>query len=139
MGEHTEQAEAAKGQTQNLSCWGSRPNFEPEQIDAYLVHLDLNPHEIRTRSEAARDYALLALLQSKHCIAVPFETAAIHMPEGVQEGAVKIGAGPGVTLELDGLLDRFVHQKKGSYCFGLNIAYSALLRGLGFRLVEVSL
>lgn len=130
MGEHTGRP------------WGSRPNFKPAQIDAYLVHLRLDPHKIRARSEAARDYALLALLQNTHCLAVPFDTTAIHISEGedAQEGAlVQIGAGAGVALELDDLLDRFVRQKKGSYCFGLNFAYSALLRGLGFRLIEVRL
>lgn len=139
MGEHTEPTERATGQARDASSWGSRPHLKPEQIDAYLVHLGLDPPEIRTRSAAARDYALLALLQNKHYLAVPFDTSAVHIPEGAQEGAVQFGAGPGVVLELDSLLDRFVRQKKGSYCFGLNVAYSALLTGLGFGVTEVRL
>ena len=119
------------------SLWGSRPNFSPTQIDAYLVHLGLDPGQIHARSETTLDYTLLALLQNKHYLAVPFENTAIHMPEGTQEGPVQFRTGPGMTLELDSLLDRFVRQGKGSYCFGLNVAYSALLRGLGFQVIEV--
>lgn len=124
--------------TATTKLWGSRADFTPAQLDAYLVHLGLDPQDIRGRS---CDYELLTLLHNRHYLSVPFETTAIHIPDTLDEerlsNPLTFGAGAGVSLDLDTLHDRIVRQKKGSYCFGLNVAYSALLRGVGFKVVEV--
>lgn len=113
-------------------CWGCRPEFTAEQVDSYLTHLNLEPEVIRRRSKG---YDLLALLHNRHCLSVPFETTAIHLqddPNLSPESIIELGSGPGISLDLNALHHRIVNLKKGSYCFGLNVAFSALLRGVGF-------
>lgn len=113
-------------------CWGCRPQFTPEQIDSYISHLGLDPEDVWRQSKG---YNLLSLLHNRHCLSVPFETTAIHVQDNSHsssESTVELGFGPGISLDLNALHHRIVIQKRGSYCFGLNVAFSALLRGVGF-------
>jgi N-hydroxyarylamine O-acetyltransferase len=81
-------------------------------VDAYL-----------TRIGAARperpDRDALATLQQRHLDTVPFENLSIHLGEPI-------------VLEVEALVDKIVHRRRGGFCYELNGAFAALLQALGF-------
>ncbi|MCZ7460317.1 arylamine N-acetyltransferase family protein [Streptomyces sp. WMMC940] len=83
-----------------------------ETVDAYLGRIGAErPH--RADREALRE------LQQRHLRSVPFENLSIHLGENV-------------VLEDKPLLDKIVGARRGGFCYELNGAFAALLRGLGF-------
>lgn len=89
------------------------PQAPPSQtIDAYL-----------RRIGAARpdrpDAAALRELQLRHLHSVPFENLSIHLGEDI-------------VLEDEPILGKVVEAHRGGFCYELNGAFAALLRGLGF-------
>ncbi|MFD7442193.1 arylamine N-acetyltransferase [Streptomyces sp. NPDC059909] len=84
----------------------------PETVDAYLRRIGATRPE-RADAEALRD------LQLRHLLAVPFENLSIHLGENL-------------VLEDKPLLDKVVEARRGGFCYELNGAFAALLRGLGF-------
>lgn len=81
-------------------------------LDAYLRRIGA------TRPERA-DAAALRDLQLRHLWTVPFENLSIHLGEDI-------------VLEEKPLLDKIVDARRGGFCYELNGAFAALLRGLGF-------
>ncbi|MGW1887906.1 arylamine N-acetyltransferase family protein [Streptomyces sp. NPDC001970] len=84
----------------------------PEIVDAYLRRIGASRPE-RADAEALRD------LQLRHLLSVPFENLSIHLGENL-------------VLEDKPLLDKVVEARRGGFCYELNGAFAALLRGLGF-------
>lgn len=89
-----------------------------DQIDAYLAR-------IGARRPAAPDAASLRELQEHHLSTVPFENLSIHLDERI-------------TLTEDALFDKIVMRRRGGFCYELNGAFAALLRGLGFDVTLLS-
>src|SRR5262245_26638485 len=58
-------------------------------------------------------------LHRLHLEAVPFETLAIHLGEGI-------------VLSEDALVDKIVRRGRGGFCYELNGLFAALLGSLGF-------
>ncbi|MFF3324400.1 arylamine N-acetyltransferase [Streptomyces sp. NPDC002889] len=88
------------------------PPPSAETVDAYLRRIGA------ARPERA-DAAALRELQLRHLSAVPFENLSIHLGESL-------------VLEDKPLLDKVVRARRGGFCYELNGAFAALLRGLGF-------
>ncbi|MEU8135811.1 arylamine N-acetyltransferase family protein [Streptodolium elevatio] len=84
-----------------------------EHLDGYLALLGV------ARPEGAPDAALLAELQRRHLIAVPFENLDIHL-------------GRPIRLVEDELVAKVVDRRRGGFCYELNGAFGALLRALGY-------
>lgn len=66
------------------------------------------------------DAAALRDLQFRHLLTVPFENLSIHLGEEI-------------VLEDAALVAKVVERRRGGFCYELNGAFAALLRGLGFR------
>ena len=66
---------------------------------------------------------VLAALQEAHLFAVPFENLDIHR---------------GVTITLDGAVDKIVRRRRGGFCYELNGAFFRLISALGFSAHLVS-
>lgn len=120
-------------------AWGTPPKLTEAEIDAYLVRLALKPAKIRARKP---DLDLLTDLQLNHCIRVPYESAAIHFKDDeaaqdvTPDTPFKLQEGPGVPTELPDIYKRVMVDGRGGFCFLQNTAYSALLRGLGYKVSE---
>ncbi|MFD4141429.1 arylamine N-acetyltransferase [Streptomyces sp. NPDC058572] len=84
-----------------------------ETVDAYL-------RRIGAARPERPDAATLRELQLRHLLTVPFENLSIHLGENL-------------VLEEKPLLDKVVRAGRGGFCYELNGAFAALLRGLGFR------
>jgi len=72
---------------------------------------------------AAHDYETLKKLQRCHLMAVPYEN-------------LDILAGIPLKLDTESLYEKIVVRRRGGYCFELNGAFGALLRGLGFDVTD---
>lgn len=89
----------------------------PTRVDAYL-------ERIGAARPARADVAALRELQLRHLTAVPFENLSIHL-------------GQDIVLEEERLVDKVVSDHRGGFCYELNGAFAALLRGLGFRVIPL--
>ncbi len=87
-------------------------------IDAYL-------QRINYRGSRAPTADTLRALQVAHLLSVPFENLSIH-------------AGEPIVLEDEALFDKIVIRRRGGFCYELNGLFSALLRGLGFKVEMLS-
>ena len=85
----------------------------PSRIRAYLHRLGL---------EAAPDPSIdgLRRLHAAHLLHIPFENLSIHLGEEI-------------VLEPEALVAKIVDRRRGGFCYELNGAFAALLRGLGFE------
>ncbi|MFD7895750.1 arylamine N-acetyltransferase [Streptomyces sp. NPDC059743] len=83
--------------------------------DAYL-------HRIGATRPRHADAAALRELQARHLLSVPFENLSIHLGEDI-------------VLEEEALVRKVAERHRGGFCYELNGAFSALLRGLGFPVV----
>ncbi|MEW2631504.1 arylamine N-acetyltransferase [Streptomyces sp. NPDC048389] len=84
----------------------------PQAVDAYLARIGGARPE-RADAEALRE------LQLRHLLSVPFENLSVHLGE-----PLVLADGP--------LLQKIVGAGRGGFCYELNGAFAALLRGLGF-------
>ncbi|MBQ9000792.1 MAG: arylamine N-acetyltransferase [Eggerthellaceae bacterium] len=82
-------------------------------IEAYLARIG-----IPQAKEPTPEF--LDELIDAHQHAVPFDNLDVHT----------LGLTP--SLDIADLFDKIVNRKRGGYCFELNAAFNALLRGLGF-------
>ncbi|MFE7752557.1 arylamine N-acetyltransferase [Streptomyces sp. NPDC057428] len=89
------------------------PALTGSRVDAYLERIGA------TRPTRA-DAPALRELQRRHLMTVPFENLSIHL-------------GQDIVLEEEKLVDKIVTYRRGGFCYELNGAFAALLRGLGFR------
>ncbi|MGW7360533.1 arylamine N-acetyltransferase family protein [Streptomyces sp. NPDC054802] len=88
------------------------PAPSPQDVDAYLARIGAGWPE-RADADALRD------LQLRHLLSVPFENLSVHLGE-----PLVLADGP--------LLEKIVGARRGGFCYELNGAFAALLRGLGF-------
>ncbi|MGW0772216.1 arylamine N-acetyltransferase family protein [Streptomyces sp. NPDC002835] len=88
------------------------PAPSPQDVDAYLARIGAGRPE-RADADALRD------LQLRHLLSVPFENLSVHLGE-----PLVLADGP--------LLEKIVGARRGGFCYELNGAFAALLRGLGF-------
>jgi len=120
-------------------------SLSPAQIDGYLLRIGLEPAVVRA---SAIDKALLARLHLAHLTTVPFESVATHLlsvsldlPDSpmvwryaatIRSRAETGSGGSGASADVQSSYDAIVGQGRGGNCFGINGAFAALLRGLGF-------
>lgn len=68
---------------------------------------------------------VLKKLQKQHLLTVPFENLDIHF-------------GRSIELNLAGIFDKVVRQRRGGFCYELNGLFSELLLSIGFEVRRVS-
>lgn len=87
-------------------------------VDAYLRRINYNgPRE--------PSIATLVELHKAHLFAVPFENLDIHL-------------GRRIVPDEDKIIRKIVEERRGGFCYELNGAFCALLRGLGFEVTMLS-
>lgn len=69
--------------------------------------------------------ATLRNLHRAHMLAVPFEN-------------LDISLGRNIVVDEDAILRKVIQQQRGGFCYELNCAFAALLRGLGFSVTFLS-
>ena len=67
----------------------------------------------------------LRAIHRAHLLAVPFEN-------------LDISLGRKIVCDEGAFLHKIVEQKRGGFCYQMNVAFAALLRGLGFRVTLLS-
>ncbi|MFE3325076.1 arylamine N-acetyltransferase [Streptomyces sp. NPDC059176] len=83
-----------------------------QTVDAYLRRIGADRPD-------RPDAAALRRLQLRHLLSVPFENLSIHLGEDI-------------VLDDEPILGKVVGARRGGFCYELNGAFAALLRGLGF-------
>lgn len=86
-------------------------------VDAYLQRIGL-------ADRPSCDRAGLLLLHRAHLAFVPFEN-------------LDVVAGVRVRTDLEWSLDKIVNRRRGGWCFEMNGAFGALLRALGFEVIQL--
>lgn len=86
-------------------------------VDAYLDRIGLN-------SRPTTDLVGLTLLQRAHLATVPFEN-------------LDVVAGITMRTDLGWSVPKIVDRRRGGWCFELNGAFAALLRALGFEVLQI--
>jgi N-hydroxyarylamine O-acetyltransferase len=71
------------------------------------------------------DLDTLRALHRRHMLTVPFENLAIHLQQPISLGA-------------EALFEKIVVRRRGGFCYELNAAFAALLRGLGYQVAYLS-
>lgn len=97
------------------------PALTDEQLERYLAHVGY-PRE----RHAADPLALVTELMARQISRVPFESFALHYSQQRV-----------VSLDLDALFDKIVVRRRGGYCMELNGFFAAVLRRLGFTVLNV--
>lgn len=95
---------------------------------AYLERLDLPASLLRE----APSLSLLAQVLLAHHLAVPYDTSSLHVPNSDWNGPsqpIRMGEGGGMELDTRGNFERIVERHRGGFCYSLNTAAAALLRG----------
>jgi N-hydroxyarylamine O-acetyltransferase len=103
---------SASSPSSSASSAKAPPAPSPQDVDAYLARIGGGRPE-RADAAALRD------LQLGHLLSVPFENLSVHLGE-----PLVLADGP--------LLEKIVGARRGGFCYELNGAFAALLRGLGF-------
>ncbi|MEU0082812.1 arylamine N-acetyltransferase [Streptomyces sp. NPDC006274] len=103
---------SASSPSPSASAAKAPPAPSPQDVDAYLARIGAGRPE-RAGANALRD------LQLRHLLSVPFENLSVHRGE-----PLVLADGP--------LLEKIVGARRGGFCYELNGAFAALLRGLGF-------
>jgi len=99
-------------------------SLNSDGIRQYLRRLGL--HDIAGATLPPPTLAVLQDLQAAHVKAVPFENLdvnALHRR---------------ISVSVDHALDKIVHQRRGGFCFELNVAFGTLLSALGFEVEWLS-
>lgn len=89
-----------------------KKQLNAEQVDAYLKRLKLE--------KKAPTLDFLNELIAAHCIQIPFE------------GATPWAEGKTPSLATDDLFEKIVTNKRGGYCFELNMLFNKLINALGY-------
>ena len=75
---------------------------------------------MESKGNLRADVETLFSLHRAHANSIPFENLNIVLKHGI-------------SLDLDAVQDKLVHQSRGGYCFEHNLLFSALLERLGFE------
>jgi arylamine N-acetyltransferase len=96
-------------------------SYTEGQLDQYLRHINY------PRDKHASDPLLfITALQARQLSRVPFESTTLHYSKHRL-----------LSLDLDDLFQKVVIDGKGGYCMELNTFFGAVLRGLGFTLINI--
>src|SRR5258708_23342652 len=87
-------------------------------LQAYLQRIDY-------RGSLTVGIDLLRSLHRAHLFTVPFENLDIHL-------------GREIVCDESRILHKIVNEKRGGFCYELNVACAALFRALGFRVTLLS-
>lgn len=107
--------------------WGLSESLTHDQLVRYLKHIGLDPDATFAR---VPDASLLADVQLAHLVRVPYDNSSIHLADA--PGPFALMGGPGMRVDLQSAYTTIVERGRGGFCFLINTAYAALLRGLGF-------
>lgn len=99
--------------------------YSPEQVDRWLHHINHPTPSSSTLRSNGLSLQLLAHLQTLHIARVPFETSALHY-----------SVHRTLSLDPDDLFCKIVEDSRGGYCMELNALFGAMLRGLGFTVLN---
>jgi len=101
-------------------------------LDAYLGRIGFTPAEAEALKKAQPNAADLGRLLTAHYLAVPFENLSQHdhPAEGTSVPAVEKNL---PTLQIEKTLTKIVFDKRGGFCWEINMAFAWLLRTLGYR------
>lgn len=94
--------------------------YTEDQLQQYFRHIGFAPGKYKNGS-----LDLLAALQRHHLARVPFENVSLHYSTHRL-----------LSLDLQDLFDKIVHNSRGGYCMELNAFLGAVLRSLGFTLIS---
>lgn len=86
-------------------------------LDDYLERIAYN-------GTLAANEDTLRGLHEAHVFHVPFENLDIHL-------------GRPISLELDALVEKVVHKRRGGYCYEMNGLFAAALEALGFKVTRL--
>lgn len=87
-------------------------------LDAYFARIEYN-------APVAADRGTLDALMAAHVAAIPFENLDVLLDRPI-------------SLELDAIIDKLVHQRRGGYCFEQNGLFLAVLAAIGFDVRPLS-
>ena len=89
--------------------------------------MDVTSYLNRIKYAGPREVSVETLreLHKAHLLAVPFENLDIHLKRAI-------------LLDEERMVNKIVGERRGGFCYELNTAFSALLRGLGFRVEMLS-
>ncbi|KAJ7733545.1 arylamine N-acetyltransferase 1 [Mycena maculata] len=112
-------------------------SLSAEQVAAYLARLEIPP----SLAESAPSLELLSEIYLAHHLHVPKDTTVMHVPQDAWNAPsqpIVLRSALGMMPLRTAAFDRIVRRHAGSYCWGNNPTFAALLRGLGFRVSEVA-
>ncbi|TLS22479.1 uncharacterized protein PpBr36_10044 [Pyricularia pennisetigena] len=95
------------------------------QIEQYLDHIGFRHAGSGTLPPPT--LAALTEIQARHVARVPFENISLRYNDKT----------PPLSLEQQDLFDKIVVQGRGGYCMEVNAFFSAVMRGLGFDVLNV--
>ena len=92
-----------------------------------IERLDLDAYLKRVSYDGSLDPTVetLQALHRAHLAAIPFENLDILL-------------GRGISLELDAIQQKLVHNRRGGYCFEHNLLFSAALERIGFPVTRLA-
>jgi N-hydroxyarylamine O-acetyltransferase len=92
---------------------GSGSSMASVDLDAYFRRIGYG-------GSVAPTLPVLRALIERHTQSIPFES-------------LDVLAGRPVLLDLDSLVDKLIHRRRGGYCFEQNTLFRAVLDSVGFR------
>ncbi|KAJ4390335.1 hypothetical protein N0V85_007323 [Neurospora sp. IMI 360204] len=94
--------------------------YTQDQLDRYFRHIGYSP------KDSEDDLGRLAMLQLRHMARVPFESLTLHYSKHHR-----------LSLDLEDLFEKIVDKGRGGYCMEVNAFFGAVLRSLGYTLINV--
>ncbi|KAH6668153.1 N-acetyltransferase family protein [Plectosphaerella plurivora] len=95
-------------------------SYSEAQLNTYLKHINF-PLSLHPTDPLER----LRLIQAHQLARIPFESLSLHYsPHRL------------LSLDLQDLYDKIVTRGRGGYCMELNAFFGAILRGLGYKLIN---
>lgn len=94
--------------------------YTQDQLDRYFRHIGYSP------KDAEDDLGRLTMLQLRHMARVPFESLTLHYSKHHR-----------LSLDLEDLFEKIVDKGRGGYCMEVNAFFGAVLRSLGYTLINV--
>ena len=99
--------------------------YTQDQLDRYFRHIGYEPKHA-DGSQAQYDLGTLTKLQRYHMARVPFESLTLHYSQHHR-----------LSLDLEDLFEKIVGKGRGGYCMEVNAFFGAVLRSLGYTLINV--
>ena len=108
-------------------------NASADMQERYLERIGLCSNEIAVLIGRSPNEADVQLLLTRHLATVPFENLDQHShPADSEVPAIERRRVP-ASLDVHRSLTKIVERRRGGFCFEINLAFSWLLRSLGYR------